>query len=44
LKNNPLIGSMLANFQIQRLVGRGGMADVYHGIDVNLHRRGDQGL
>ena len=29
---------MLANFQIQRLVGRGGMADVYHGIDVNLHR------
>lgn len=29
---------MLANFQIQRLVGRGGMADVYHGIDVKLHR------
>jgi len=38
LKNNPLIGSMLANFRIERLVGRGGMADVYHGMDVKLHR------
>jgi len=33
-----LIGHRLANFEIQRLVGRGGMAEVYHGIDVKLHR------
>jgi serine/threonine protein kinase len=34
-----LIGSRLANFEIQRHVGHGGMADVYQGVDVNLHRR-----
>lgn len=33
-----LIGSKLANFEIQRLIERGGMADVYLGMDVKLHR------
>ena len=39
MKNKRLIGSTLANFKVQRLVARGGMADVYHGIDVKLHRQ-----
>ncbi|HKI53376.1 MAG TPA: serine/threonine-protein kinase, partial [Anaerolineales bacterium] len=38
MKNETLIGSTLANFKVQRLVAHGGMADVYHGIDVKLHR------
>jgi serine/threonine protein kinase len=39
LKNKRLIGSTLANFKVQRLVARGGMADVYYGTDINLHRQ-----
>lgn len=35
---DPLIGSQLANFHIERLLGQGGMASVYFGQDVKLHR------
>ncbi len=38
VRNNPLIGRKLANFQIKRLLGHGGMADVYYGWDEKLHR------
>jgi len=37
-KDDPLIGQQLANFHIERLLGRGGMARVYYGRDVKLHR------
>jgi serine/threonine protein kinase len=33
-----LIGRKLANYQIERLLGRGGMASVYYGLDLNLQR------
>ncbi|MFZ0544942.1 MAG: protein kinase [Candidatus Promineifilaceae bacterium] len=36
--NNPLIGQQLANFRIERLIGRGGMAEVYYGHDLMLQR------
>ncbi len=36
--NDPLIGRKLANFKIERMLGRGGMAQVYYGQDVNLQR------
>ena len=35
---DPLIGRQLANFRIDRLLGRGGMGSVYAGWDVRLHR------
>jgi eukaryotic-like serine/threonine-protein kinase len=35
---NPLIGHQLANFRVERLIGRGGMAEVYYGHDLMLHR------
>ncbi len=35
---DPLIGRQLANFRIERLIGRGGMAQVYFGHDVKLQR------
>jgi serine/threonine protein kinase len=35
---DPLIGSQLANFRIERLLGQGGTATVYFGQDVKLHR------
>ncbi len=37
-KGSSLIGQKLANFQIKRLLGRGGMAEVYYGWDVKLQR------
>jgi serine/threonine protein kinase len=37
-KTDPLIGSNLANYHIERLLGRGGMASVYYGIDLHLQR------
>ena len=37
-KNDSLIGRQLANFRIERLLGRGGMATVYAGQDVKLQR------
>jgi serine/threonine protein kinase len=35
---DPLIGRQLANYRIEKLIGRGGMAKVYLGWDVRLHR------
>lgn len=35
---DPLIGLELANFRIEHLIGRGGMAQVYYGVDVKLQR------
>jgi serine/threonine protein kinase len=36
--NDPLIGRQLANFRVERVLGRGGMAQVYYGRDVKLQR------
>jgi len=38
VRKHPLIGRKLANFQVKRLLGRGGMADVYYSWDEKLHR------
>lgn len=38
MAKDPLIGRQLANFKIERLIGRGGMAKVYYGVDVKLER------
>ncbi len=35
---DPLIGQQLANFRVERLLGSGGMAQVYYGRDVILQR------
>jgi serine/threonine protein kinase len=35
---DPLIGRQLANFRIERMLGRGGMAAVYYGWDIKLER------
>jgi serine/threonine protein kinase len=35
---DPLIGSTFANYRIEYLLGRGGMASVYYGFDVQLQR------
>jgi serine/threonine protein kinase len=36
--DDPLIGYQLGNFRIERLIGRGGMAQVYYGWDQSLQR------
>jgi serine/threonine protein kinase len=36
--HDPLIGRQLANFRIEHVIGRGGMAQVYYGWDVKLER------
>jgi serine/threonine-protein kinase len=38
IAGDPLIGRQLANYRIERVIGRGGMAQVYYGRDVVLHR------
>lgn len=38
MTDDPLIGRRLANFEIERPLGRGGMAQVYYGHDVKLRR------
>ncbi len=38
MRDDALIGLQLANFRIERLIGRGGMAQVYYGRDVVLER------
>lgn len=35
---DPLIGRQLAGFRLERLLGHGGMASVYYGIDQQLQR------
>ncbi len=35
---NSLVGQQLANYRIEYLIGRGGMAEVYFAHDVNLKR------
>lgn len=36
--DDPLIGRQLANYKVERVIRRGGMAQVYYGEDVKLHR------
>ena len=38
MSTDPLIGQQIADFLIQQSLGRGGMAQVYKGIDLNLKR------
>jgi serine/threonine protein kinase len=38
MTDDPLIGRQLANFRLERVLGRGGMAQVYYGMDVKLQR------
>ena len=37
-RTDPLIGRNLANYRIERLLGRGGMASVYFAVDIQLQR------
>ncbi len=36
--NDPILGRQLANFRVERVIGRGGMATVYYGWDIKLDR------
>lgn len=36
--HDPLVGKKLDSYYIERLLGRGGMARVYRGYDINLRR------
>ena len=38
VSGEPLIGKQLANYRIEKLIGHGGMAKVYLGWDIRLHR------
>lgn len=38
MNQDPLIGHELANFRIDQVLGRGGMAQVYYGWDIKLER------
>lgn len=38
LPEDPLLGRQLSNFLVKRVLGRGGMAQVYYGEDVKLQR------
>ena len=38
MTDDSLIGLQLANFRLERVLGRGGMAQVYYGWDVKLQR------
>ncbi|MDM8528391.1 protein kinase [Anaerolineales bacterium HSG24] len=38
MENDSLIGRQLANYKVERPLRRGGMAQVYYGIDVKLKR------
>jgi tRNA A-37 threonylcarbamoyl transferase component Bud32 len=36
--DHPLVGRQLANYRVERLIKRGGMAQVYYGWDLSLER------
>jgi serine/threonine protein kinase len=38
MNDDPLIGKTVGNYSIERLLGHGGMAQVYYGQDVKLQR------
>jgi serine/threonine protein kinase len=38
MSSDPLIGQQLANFRLEHVLGRGGMAQVYYGRDLSLQR------
>ena len=38
MTDDPLLGRQLANYRLERVLGRGGMAQVYYGMDVKLQR------
>lgn len=38
MNQDPLIGRTLANFKVERAIGRGGMAQIYYGQDIKLKR------
>jgi serine/threonine protein kinase len=38
MTDDPLLGQQLGNFRIERVLGRGGMGQVYYGWDVKLQR------
>src|SRR5574342_1348076 len=38
MAGDPLIGRQLANYRLERVIGRGGMAQVYYGWDIRLER------
>ncbi len=38
MSTDPLLGRQLANYRLERVLGRGGMAQVYYGWDVKLAR------
>lgn len=38
LPTDPLLGRQLSTFRLERILGRGGMAQVYYGLDVKLRR------
>ncbi|NJN93434.1 MAG: serine/threonine protein kinase, partial [Anaerolineales bacterium] len=38
MNQDPLIGHTLANFKVERAIGRGGMAQIYYGQDIKLKR------
>lgn len=38
MSSDPLIGKQLSNFKLERMLGKGGMGQVYYGRDVRLNR------
>lgn len=38
MMGDPLLGQQLANFRLERVIGHGGMAQVYYGWDTKLER------
>lgn len=38
MTDDPLLGKQLGNFRLERILGRGGMGQVYYGWDVKLQR------